>query len=136
MSAKRDFVREVADKSLPVLEELARTKRLRSKKLRLRGLITYGELARIVGPQVGLPDLDPHETRLRNGLGMLSAETYDERGILISVLVVNADTLMPGRGFFELAREHLGAYPTNASDDEVFIQETKRVYEHYGRRPG
>jgi hypothetical protein len=75
VSTKRDFVQEVADKCRPMLEELARTKRLRGKKLKHRGLITYGELARIVGPQVGLPDLDPHESRLRNGLGRLSSET-------------------------------------------------------------
>ena len=134
MSAQRDFVREIADKSLPLLEELARTERVRGKKLQHRGLITYGELARIVGPQVGLPDLDPHNTRLSNGLGVLSAETYDERSILLSVLVVNADTLVPGKGFFQLSRDHLGAYPTDASDEEVFIQELKRVREHYRRK--
>ena len=136
MVAKRDFVREIANKCRPVLEELARTGRLRGKKLQHRGLITYGELARIVGPQVGLPDLEPHETRLRNGLGDLSVETYDERSVLISVLVVNADTLVPGKGFFQLARDHLGAYPTDISDEEVFVQELKRVREHYRKRLG
>ncbi len=136
MTIKRNCVREIADKSRPILEELARTERLRGKKLQHRGLITYGELARIVGPQVGIPGLDPNETRLRNGLGELSAETYDERSVLISVLVVNADTLIPGKGFFQLARNHLGAYPTDASDEEVFIQELKRVREHYRIRFG
>ena len=51
------------------------------------------------------------------------------------MLVVNADTIIPGRGFFWLAREHLGAHPVDASNDEVFIQETKRVYEHYRKHP-
>ena len=136
MVAKRDFVREIATKCRPVLEELVRTGRLRSKKLQHRGLITYGELARIVGPQVGLPDLGPHDTRLSNGLGHLSVETYDERSVLISVLVVNADTLVPGKGFFQLARDDLGAYPTDVSDEEVFVQELKRVQEHYQKRLG
>jgi len=135
MTPKRDFVQDIAEKCRPVLEQLARTKRLRGKKLKHPGFVTYGERARIVGPQVGLPNLDPHETRLRNALGRLSEETYDERGVLISVLVVNADTMLPGRGFFWLARVHLGAYPVDASDDEVFIQETKRVYEHYRKHP-
>lgn len=136
MTAKRDLVREIADKCLPVLEELARNGWVRGKKQQHHGLITYGELARIVGSQTGLPDLDPHNTRLSNGLGVLSAETYDERSILLSVLVVNADTLVPGKGFFQLARDHLGAYPTDASDEEVFVQELKRVREHYRKRHG
>lgn len=134
MTAKRDLVREIADKCRPVLEELACTERLRGTKLMHRGLITYGEIARIVGPQVGLSDLDPYETRLRNELGRLSVETYDERSVLISVLVVNADTLVPGKGFFWLARNHLGAYPDDSSDEEVFIRELKRVRKHYRRR--
>jgi hypothetical protein len=50
------------------------------------------------------------------------------------VLVVNAESMRPGRGFFWLAREHLGAYSLDTSNDEVFIQETKRVYDHYHKR--
>ena len=136
MAAKRDFVQEIADSCRPLLEELAGAERLRGKRLQHRGLTIYGELARIVGPQVGLPDLDPHDTRLSSGIGRLSVETYDERSVLISVLVVNADTLVPGKGFFQLARDDLGAYPTDASDEEVFIQELKRVREHYQKRLG
>jgi hypothetical protein len=128
MSEDTDVVvRELVSKCRPILE----------RKARRESLITYEDLAREVGPKVNIPELHWRDPRLHRALGDLSTSTYDRDGLLLTVVVVKADIRMPGGGqkggFYGLAKD-LGAYPDNASKEEVFRQELEKVYAHYSRR--
>ena len=129
-SAAATHTAHVARASRPVLEELARRGRLRGKAARHAGFLTYGELARLIGPNVGLPSLDPHDPRLRNGLGELTEATFHEAKVMLSVLVVNAEDGVPGAGFFGLARSLESGYG-GVDREEIFVQEVRKVYEYY-----
>jgi hypothetical protein len=117
MTADIEIVRELADECRPILEGVARRE----------DLITYGDLADIVRPKVGLRDLNARDSRLIAALGEVSKVTYARDGFLLSVVVVNAGSNWPDSGFFWLARKGLGVYPSRTTNEDVFQRETKDV---------
>lgn len=65
-------------------------------------------------------------------LGKVSHETWEERGVLLSVLVMRKGGHNPGPGFFELAENVDDAYATAASDGDYVNDKINEVYESYG----
>jgi hypothetical protein len=61
-------------------------------------------------------------------LGAISAETYADRGVMISAVVVDSAFGLPGEGFFELARSLNYTFddPATFHSDEL-----ERVFEAY-----
>lgn len=94
-----------------------------------KGLITYGDLAQrvtaVTFKEEDLPFALPHL------IGELSMDEDAVGRGLISALVVNSVTNVPGNGFFELA-EHLGR--DTEDRDACFIGEVNRLYEEWGVR--
>lgn len=89
-----------------------------------QALITYGEMCNRANNII-----DPRGSA--GYIGDLSLFCYENDMPLISVMVVNSDTYMPGAGFFRLYTNLTG----NTVDDEfsVFKEELKKVrdYEHW-----
>ncbi len=115
--------RQIAEACRPVVVETARR----------RGTIGYGRLARKIRSTVGLPGLEGHDRRLHDALDILSTYSYEDQGLLLSVVVVREDDGMPGPGFYYLAREVLGAYPMEASNEEIFVEELRKAHGLYGK---
>ena len=89
--------------------------------------ITYGRVARLAG---GNP-LRPSTTLFRM-LTEIAEQENDSGRPLLSVVVVRADTGMPGAGFFDLARRLGLLDSSDGSDEEVFFRdELRRVHEHW-----
>lgn len=105
---------------------LARELLLCLKHDREQALITYGEMCNRADNII-----DPRGSS--GYIGDLSLFCYENDMPLISVMVVNGDTYMPGAGFFRLYTNLTG----NNVDDEfsVFKEELKKVreYEHWYR---
>lgn len=105
---------------------LARELLLCLKHDREQALITYGEMCNRADNII-----DPRGSA--GYIGDLSLFCYENDMPLISVMVVNGDTYMPGAGFFRLYTDLTG----NNVDDEfsVFKEELKKVreYEHWDR---
>ena len=105
---------------------LARELLLCLKHDREQALITYGEMCNRADNII-----DPRGSS--GYIGDLSLFCYENDMPLISVMVVNGDTYMPGAGFFRLYTNFTG----NNVDDEfsVFKEELKKVreYEHWYR---
>lgn len=82
---------------------------------------TYGEVGKLIDlipRSVGLAILEPiSRYEQRDGRPMLTA------------LVVNAETRIPGITFFDLAREY--GRLTNQSEVEFWHEECTRVYEYW-----
>ena len=86
------------------------------------GPTTYEETSGIIG-------LNPNNRVLFTHLGALSWVTHRNEDAFLSVLVARKDEKVPGDGFFKLVAG-LREIPYKAStDDEVFINEIKRVYQ-------
>ena len=85
---------------------------------------TYGEIAPLAELDMGSPaDRD----RISEILGEISTYGHKRGNPMLSAVVIKADTNMPGRGFFTLARE-LGLYREN-NDIVFFARELTKVYE-------
>lgn len=125
---------ELVDEISPILERLARRRRRSDGN---SNTITYGNLASEVGPKVGIRNLTPNDKRLERALDEISMRSFRRHEILLSVLVVRADTHLPGRGFFELAKRRLAKeglmnpYPAHLDNFEIFIDACDQVCEHY-----
>lgn len=79
-------------------------------------IIQYGELANMLSSPINPRNLD-------RPLGCIS-DACKENGLpLLSVMVVNKETLMPGSGFFNYFYPHL----KRTQWDEKFIEEYKKV---------
>lgn len=88
----RSVWREAMDQAKAALVERAR----------LRGMMTYSELAEAITAI----DLSAHDVRLFSLLGQLSEEEYKAGRGMISALVVHKHGDMePGLGFYDLAKE-------------------------------
>lgn len=65
-------------------------------------------------------------------LGKVSYETWEERGVLLSVLVTRKGGHNPGPGFFDLA-EHVDDEYANAASDGAYVNgKINEVFEAYG----
>lgn len=106
-----EMVRRLAEVCKPVLEMTARKRRT----------IGYEELVRKVRLKVNLPELRGRDSLLHNALDIVSKDSYDGgQNLLLSVVVVRKSDGMPGVGFFHLARQVLGAYPVEATEEQIF----------------
>lgn len=87
--------------------------------------ITYSDLVR----EVDSIRLEPDSHALRTMLGEISTEEDSSgRGMLTVLVVHKGDDLMPGGGFFELARQ----LKRDVDDHESFwVEEFKRVTTHW-----
>ena len=86
------------DTEVVVQKMVSECRRILERKARHEVLVTYEDLAREVGPKVGIRGLSAHDPRLSRALGDLSTSTYDRHKILLSVLVVKKEDRMPGGG--------------------------------------
>lgn len=134
--ADEETIAELENKIRPRLERLASRRRRRDGGA---NTITYEKLASEVGPLVGVADLSPHDPRLHEALGAITIKSFRRHEILLSVLVVNKQSRMPGKGFFRLAKEGLSEmglgspYPAAVEDYVLFRDASDRVHEHYQR---
>lgn len=108
---------------------MARVRERLIEVARLKTTVFYEEIAGIAGLSLAndyergqvLPDL----------LGAISREEDRNRRPMLSAVVVLKDEGIPGKGFFQLARD-LGK---QFSDEEQFhSDELKAVYQQWGRR--
>ena len=94
-----------------------------------KDIITYGKVASCAGMDTNLGGWN---WEIRNILDAISRREHRNGRPLLSAVVVNKDTVMPGAGFFKLAKE-LGRY--NASDDlECWSKELQRVHDYWAKR--
>ena len=95
-----------------------------------RGMTTYGEIAAMIA-------LDLTNPAERNRLaGILDDISRDESAAgrpLLSVVVVNSETQMPGGGFFTMAKSE-GHLKPGQDRLEFFALELKRAHDHWARR--
>jgi hypothetical protein len=64
--------------------------------------------------------------------GCVSIDTHREGMGMLSVVVWNNEN-EPGPGFYQVARQNCG-WPQSASDEEIFSEELRRVYEAFSAR--
>ena len=92
-----------------------------------RGTIThYGDIAPLAGLDMNLP-----EDRYEIGaiLDEINRHEFALDHPMLSAVVVHKDSLIPGQGFFTLARE-LGLLVGN-DRDRFYIQELRRVHDYW-----
>ncbi len=96
---------------------------------RKRGTTTYGKIA----PLVGL-DMESAHDRAFIGqiLGEISESEHQEGRPLISALVVSNDKMIPGQGFFNLAKR-IGLHSTE-DNDAFYFGELRRVHDYWSNR--
>lgn len=99
---------------------------------RKQELITYSEIARLASLNM---ESQAERNRIGEILGEISMFEYDQGRPLLSAIVVHADDLTPGRGFFHLARQLglLGGHD-DRSETTFFVNEVKKVYRYWGNR--
>lgn len=103
------------------------------ERSRLGEYISYGDLAkRVKAIQFG-----PHDAAFHKMLGAVSvaAQEGSQDAPLLTVVVGTAGSGMPGKGFFDLARELRGVLP---DEDKFWSDEIKAVWGRWGkhwRRP-
>ena len=100
---------------------------------RSRGIITYTELANELNDAIEGTDLEPSSDTLKEMLMELSEEDHHDKKGMLSVVVVNKNTKIPGPGFFYLAcrLRATGAVPAHASKTQkkkFFNSERQKVY--------
>jgi len=90
-----------------------------------REVITYSELVR----NLEIPD--SFKRHIGPILGELNRKLHTKNLPLITAVVVNSETGMPGKGFFELAME-LGRLQRGESWEEFWQKEREMVYRVFG----
>ncbi len=98
----------------------AEGKRILSRYAKLRQPVSYSDFVK----KLQSIRLEPHDPPLANLLGEISTEEYSAGRGMLSALVVHKDNMLPGKGFFDLAKE-LGYDFTN--NDDFWIEELNRV---------
>lgn len=100
------------------------------KEVARAGTVTYYS---DIAPMAGL-DMNYPNDRYEIGVILDDINRYErELGRpMLSAVVVHKDTLMPGQGFFTLARE-LGFLVGN-DKDRFYIQELRKVHDYWASR--
>ena len=95
---------------------------------RERRVLPYGKLA---GQIAGIR-FQAHDQRFFDMLGEISqAENADGRGMLSAVVVTKEGDMVPGEGFFELAKE-LGK--DVADIDKCWLAEVRHVFDYWSNK--
>ena len=109
------------DRLYRYLVQIARFSRRRVRPI----IITYTEAGAILG-------IRPYDPHLFDHLDNINEFERDHGRPMLSALVVNKQSGMPGRGFFRLAR----SWGLDTSNPNRFWRrELKRVSKHWRRRP-
>lgn len=95
-----------------------------------RKTVTYEPIMASVGLSSKIPS---HRTAIGKILGDITRRSWEQDGILLTVLVHHkmASYTRPGRGFFNLAAE-LGVPPWK-DEEEMVARETQRVWDFYAK---
>ena len=98
---------------------------------RSRDRITYQEIAPVVGLNL---DKAADRDKLSNLLGDISQNEVAEGRPMLSVVVINAASNQPGKGFFRLAKE-LDLYSGKTALDQLdfFVKELTRTYDYWAK---
>jgi hypothetical protein len=93
---------------------------------RNRQLIFYGELAKLIGIDTD----NPHAAQVGKVLDRSNQDEVANGRPMLSALVVSKDTMLPGRGFFNLGEQ---LRLTEHGEDEVgfAVRQIKRVHDYW-----
>ncbi|WP_143021593.1 hypothetical protein [Paenibacillus sp. OK060] len=96
---------------------------------------TYSDISRYLKLQFDLEE-EPMSISLAGLLGDISVEENKQENPLLSVVVVNKETKIPGDGFFKLAKD-LGLYDgsliNREQKDAFYISELNKAHSFWGR---
>lgn len=100
------------------------------KVARAGGTTTYGEIAPLASLDMSRAD---HRNQIADILGEISSYEHSQGRPMLSVVVVHSehgeDAGMPGKGFFELARQ-IGVQ-RNEDNVTFFARELERVHDEW-----
>lgn len=113
--------REITD----LHEEIAKVLIKRLRKSPHSAMMSYGELCKLVGNKT-----DPRT--VAGYIGDLSVWCHEIGAPMISVLIYNKGSNIPGKGFFGLYSDLYGRGVKRGEEEKVFIDEVKKVF-HYKR---
>lgn len=103
-------------------------KNLLAKRAKLRGMMTYSELAE----KITSIQFEAHDQRLFKLLGEVSSdEDAEGRGMLSVIVVHKHGDMQPGTGFFELAKK-LGRDTSDIVG--CWIKELKKVHAYWSNQ--
>lgn len=108
---------------------LFQAKKIVERIARQRDTITYGELA----DEIEVMALPPNGTLLEGILTQISRQEDAQGRGLLSVVVINKKSGLPGDGFFALAKER--GYEADGSQEEFFQRHREVVYDHHSPEP-
>lgn len=91
--------------------------------------VSYSVLMEEFGMKSSIP---ADRKKIGRLLGKVSHETWEERGVLLSVLVVRKGSDNPGPGFFNLANAIDDDYEDAKSDGDYVMSKVNDVYASYG----
>lgn len=96
---------------------------------RARGFVHYAELAKMLGIDMDNPHFGAQVGKV---LGRISEDEVAAGRPMLSAIVVSKDTMLPGRGFFNLGEE---LRQTQPGEDEIgfAIRQIKRAHEYWSR---
>ena len=86
----------------------------------------YNEVAPLANLDMSKPD---HRTKLGKILCEISEYEHEQKRPMLSAVVILKDKNMPGKGFFDLARE-LGKYK-DKDDFRFFLKELVKVHDYW-----
>ena len=90
--------------------------------------ITYGKLAEKFN--IDLRNVYEREHKFDEILDEINKHEYDNKRPLLTVIITNKDTKMPGKGFFRVAKEY-GLKKEGQTDEMFFIEEVNRVFDYW-----
>ncbi len=93
---------------------------------RKKDVTYYADVAPLAGLDMSLPN-DRHE--IGSILDTINREEVDEGGPLLSAVVVHKANMMPGKGFFALARA-LGRFDGH-DEDAYYFAELQKVHDYW-----
>lgn len=88
-----------------------------------QGITAYSDIAPLAGLDMANPD---HRHKIAEILGEISRAEHTLGQPMLSAVVIQRDSVMPGQGFFTLARE-LSLY-AGGNDQVFFNEELKKVH--------
>ena len=94
-------------------------------------LVYYGDLAKLLGIDMDNPHFAVQVGRI---LGRISEDEVSERRPMLSAIVVSRDTMLPGKGFFNLGQQLRQTQP--GEDETAFaVRQIKRVHQYWSSQP-
>lgn len=101
-------------------EEIAKELIKRLRKNPQSAMMSYGELCKLIGNKI-----DPRN--ISYYIGDLSVWCYEIGAPMISALIYNQGSNMPGKGFFRLYSDLYGRNVKTEDEEIVFVNEVNKV---------